>query len=155
MKKNTLTNEQDQFLVAARVVARGLGVNGRALTFIIGELSACELLGLVWSPQDGYDAMKGKTKYQIKARKNWTEANEEKPWWTEHKADRNGTMGRFGKEDDYSGMDRAVYVELDKDFEVWEIWEASISKIEEAESNIKRGLKVGKFKSFGKRSYKR
>ncbi len=68
-----LTKLQLQLLGDLKQVAQSLGEEGKCLTDLIGELSACRCLNLKWKPSDGYDAV---TKHgelvQIKSRKSWT-----------------------------------------------------------------------------------
>ena len=132
-----------------------MGRNGRALTGVIGELSACENLGLTWEPTDGYDAVDGSgKKYQIKTRKNWTVANKEKNWWKDHKADPAGRMGRFEGRGNYD-FDAGIYVELDDDWEVWGIWECEKSILKKLEKGNNRGLHVKKLVEGDLRRYGR
>ena len=93
--------------------------------------------GLKWKPTDGYDAVdrSEKVKYQIKTRKNWTEANKEKKWWNCCKADPACRMGRFQGKGNYD-FDKGIYVELDDDFEVWGIWELKKSTFYTADTGF-------------------
>ena len=147
MAEDRLTNYQKSFLDSAKKVAVEMKKNGRVLTGVIGELSACEKLGLLWDPQDGYDAVDGTGKsYQIKTRKNWTKANKKKKWWDCHKVDQAGRMGRFEGKTNYA-FDTGIYVELDDKFEVWEIWELEKSKVKELEERHNHGLHIKTFKT--------
>ena len=156
MPQDLLTKPQRNFLTSAKEVAIQMGKNGRALTGVIGELSACEKLGLKWEPTDGHDARKGRKTYQIKTRKNWTCANKAKGWWKEHKADPNGRMGRFEGKQKYK-FSVGIYVELDDDFEVWGIWKCKKSLLKQRESapNLKGkiGLKLKEVKDLGDQVY--
>ena len=155
MPQDLLTKPQRNFLTSAKEVAIQMGKNGRALTGVIGELSACEKLGLKWEPTDGYDAVDGSgKKYQIKTRKNWTVANKEKNWWKYHKADPASRMGRFEGRRNYD-FDAGIYVELDDDWEVWGIWECEKSVLKELEKGNSRGLHVKKVVEGGLRRYAR
>ena len=60
-----LTQAQERLLQAAREAAR-------ELTALIGELAACQKMDLTWEPSDGYDAKRGKRRFQIKTRKSWS-----------------------------------------------------------------------------------
>ena len=51
-----LSNNQKRLLSYLKQAALELGEEGRTLTPLIGELSACKLLGLRWKPGVGYDA---------------------------------------------------------------------------------------------------
>ena len=155
MPQDLLTKPQRNFLTSAKEVAIQMGKNGRALTGVIGELSACEKLGLKWEPTDGYDAVDGSgKKYQIKTRKNWTVANKEKNWWKYPKADPASRMGRFEGRRNYD-FDAGIYVELDDDWEVWGIWECEKSVLKELEKGNSRGLHVKKVVEGGLRRYAR
>ncbi len=67
-----LTKLQLQLLSDLKQVAQSLGEEGRCLTDLIGELSACRYLNLKWKPSDGYDAVsKNGELVQIKTRKSW------------------------------------------------------------------------------------
>ena len=156
MPEDLLTCYQKEFLASAKEVAIQMGKNGRALTGVIGELSACEKLGLKWKPTDGYDAVDGSgtIRYQIKTRKNWTAANKEKKWWNCYKADPAGRMGRFQGKGNYD-FDMGIYVELDDDFEVWGIWELKKSALKKLEKGNSYGLHVKKVTEDGLRRYTR
>ena len=52
-----LTKLQLQLLDNLKKVAQDLGEEGKCLTDLIGELSACRCLNLKWKPSDGYDAL--------------------------------------------------------------------------------------------------
>ena len=146
MPQDLLTKPQRNFLTSAKEVAIQMGRNGRALTGVIGELSACEKLGLKWEPTDGYDAVDGSgKKYQIKTRKNW---------WKYNKADPAGRMGRFKGRRNYD-FDAGIYVELDDDWEVWGIWECEKSVLKELEKGNSRGLHVRKVVEHGLLRYAR
>ena len=155
MPDDSLTTTQREFLASAKEVAIQMGENGRALTGVIGELSCCDKLGLTWEPGDGYDAKDpaGKT-YQIKTRKNWTQANKDKHWWEDHKVDQNGRMGRFQGKKNYA-FHFGIYVELDEDWEVWEIWLCKRSILKKQEEGNKLGLKPKQVVEVGQRRYTR
>ena len=71
-----LTGAQKRLLEAAKEAANDLGdsgkYRGRELSSLIGELSACEKLGMSWQPSPGYDAKCGESLVQIKTRKSWS-----------------------------------------------------------------------------------
>ena len=159
MPEDLLTDYQKEFLASAKKVAiqmGEMGKNGGAPTGVIGELSACERLGLKWEPTDGYDAVDGSgtIRYQIKTRKNWTEANKKKKWWNCHKVDPAGRMGRFEGRGNYD-FDIGIYVELDDDFEVWGIWECEKLVLKKLEKGNGLGLHVKKVTERGLRRYSR
>lgn len=124
-----LTRPQKELLGLLRQVALELGENGRALTSLIGELSACELLGLNWQPSQGFDATRpGGGRVQIKSRKSWTTE-------TVNPA---GRLGRFVKKGEYD-FDQGIFVELDDRYEVVKIWELNAGQIRELESKEPKG----------------
>lgn len=132
-----LTRNQEQLLNLLKQVALELGENGRALTSLIGELSACKLLDLSWRPSPGYDALApDRRRFQIKARKSWS-TDEVNP---------HGRLGKFGKKGKYD-FDHGLFVELNKDFEVRRIWQLARDAIVDLETGESggRGLHVGTF----------
>ena len=136
----SLSNNQKRLLSYLKQVALELGEEGRTLTQLIGELSACKLLGLKWKPSTGYDALGSKGKrFQIKTRKSWS-TEEVNP---------KGRVGRFGKKDRYD-FDQGILVELGKGFEVTQIWQASREAIMdlEAKKTKGRGLHVYEMRQF-------
>jgi len=138
-----LTKPQLQLLENLKRVAKGLGDEGRCLTDLIGELSVCQSLNLIWKPSAGYDAVaKNGELVQIKSRKSWTTAN----------VNPSGRLGKFGRKAGYP-FDKGVYVELGQDFEVSGIWEMGVKTIKklEIEESGGRPLHVGTFKSKARR----
>ncbi len=134
-----LTKSELQLLDITRKVAWGLGKEGRRLTDLIGELSACRYLNLKWKPSDGYDAIaKNGERVQIKSRKSWTTVT----------VNPSGRLGKFGRKAGYK-FDKGVYIELDQHFEVAGIWEMNVDEIQELESKLPGGkpLHVGTFRS--------
>jgi len=135
-----LSNNQKRLLRYLKRVALELGAEGKTLTSLIGELSACELLGLRWEPSVGYDALRPKGKrFQIKTRKSWS-TEEINP---------KGRVGRFGNKGRYD-FDQGIFVELGKSFEVTQIWQASREAIIELEAKktAGRGLHVHEMRQF-------
>jgi hypothetical protein len=131
-----LTQVQKRLLEAAREAAVELGDRGRALTSLIGELSACEKANLTWELSDGYDAVSGQDRFQIKSRKSWSTP----------KVNPAGRLGRFGRKKGYP-FDVGIYVALDDEFNVVGIWKMGVSSLkalEDAES-ANRGLHVDTF----------
>ena len=140
-----LTKSQLQLLDILRKVARGLGEEGRCLTDLIGELSACRYLNLKWEPSDGYDAIaKNGERVQIKSRKSWTTVI----------VNPSGRLGKFGRKAGYK-FDKGVYIELDQRFQVSGIWEMDVDEIKELENKLPSGkpLHVGTFRSKARRVY--
>ena len=137
-----LTKAQEKLLQSLRDTARELGDRGKALTALIGELSACQEADLVWEPSDGYDARKGDLRVQIKTRKSWS---------TEGVNPR-GRLGKFGREAGYP-FDIAVYAELDDDFNVAGIWHMGVDEVRALEEKERggRSLHVHTFKSHAER----
>lgn len=133
-----LTNNQKQLLETAKKAALELGENGKALTDLIGELCLCDCLNMKWQPSDGYDAIAQNARVQIKTRKSWST----------YGVNPSGRLGRFGRKAGYL-FDRAIYVELDQQFEIAGIWEIDPGQIKELESMEKgsRGIHVSKFKT--------
>lgn len=132
-----LTQAQERLLQAARRAAKELGLGGRELTPLIGELTACQKMDLMWEPSDGYDARSGEFRVQIKARKSWT-TPEVNPA---------GRLGRFGRNKGYL-FDVAMYIELDDNFNTAGLWRMGVDQVEaleEAEA-AKRGLHVRTFR---------
>ena len=87
-----LTKAQELLLQAAREAATELDTNelgsrGRELTALIGELTACQRMDLVWEPSNGHDACSGDDRVQIKTRKSWTTP----------KVNPSGRLGRFAE----------------------------------------------------------
>ncbi len=125
----SLSSNQDQLLISLKLVALEVGDSGRALTPVVGELSACKLLNLVWQPSTGFDAIgPSGEKFQIKSRKSWT-TEEVNPI---------GRMGRFGKKGEYS-FDKGILVELNDAFDVSRIWQCDREQIELVESKEAKG----------------
>ena len=140
-----LTKLQLQLLSDLKQVAQSLGEEGRCLTDLIGELSACRYLNLKWKPSDGYDAVsKNGELVQIKTRKSWTTTS----------VNPSGRLGKFGRKAGYR-FDRGVYVELEQHFEISGIWEMDTETIRKLESKESAGkpLHVGTFRSKGQRLY--
>lgn len=135
-----LNNNQKRLLHYLKQVALELGYEGKTLTPLIGELSACKLLGLKWEPSVGYDALGSEgRRFQIKTRKSWS---------TE-KVNSKGRVGRFGNKGRYD-FDQGIFVELGKGFEVTQIWQASREEIMylEAKKIEGRGLHVHEMRHF-------
>ena len=106
--------------------------NGRELTSLIGELSVCKIMGLVWEPSTGYDVKNGADTYQIKTRKSWTTEG----------VNRAGRLGRFGTKQGYC-FTVGIHVELDRNFEVANFWKFNKAEPENLEDpNSARGLHV-------------
>lgn len=125
----SLSPNQDQLLISLKQVALEVGDRGRALTALIGELSACKLLNLVWQPSTGFDAIgPNSEKVQIKSRK---------PWKTEE-VNRRARVGRFGKKGEYN-FDKGILVELNNVFDVSRIWQCDREQIELVESKEAKG----------------
>jgi len=125
----SLSPNQDQLLIALKQVALEVGDRGRALTALVGELSACKLLNLVWQPSTGFDAIgPNGEKFQIKSRKSWT-TEEVNPL---------GRMGRFGKKGEYN-FDKGILVELNDSYDVSRIWQCDRDQIERVESKEAKG----------------
>ncbi len=116
-----------------------MGENGKCLTDLIGELSACQNQNLTWKPSDGYDAVsKDGNSIQIKTRKSWTSEG----------VNPSGRLGRFGRKAGYQ-FRKGLYNELDQSFEIFGIWEMDVNSIIALESKEpgQRGLHVRAFKS--------
>ncbi len=138
-----VTELQAQLLDNLKKVAQDLGKEGRCLTYLIGELSACQHLDLTWKPSDSYDAVTESGELiQIKSRKSWTTAS----------VNPSGRLGKFGRKTGYK-FDRGVYIELEQHFEMSGIWEMDVSEIEDLENELPGGkaLHVGTFRSKGRR----
>ena len=156
MPKDGLDEVQKRFLDFAKKVAMKMGENGKSLTGVIGELSACEKLGLSWEPQDGWDAERNNHTYQIKTRKNQKKDNPKENWWKQnkHRVDPNGRMGRFEGNTKWC-FNTGLYVELDEEFEVWGIWELDKSGVEKLEKNHDLGLRISAFKKAARIVYQK
>ena len=136
-----LTKLQERLLETAREAARELdskelGSRGRELTALIGELTACQRMNLVWEPADGYDAKSGDRCFQIKTRKSWSTLE----------VNPRGRLGRFGRKKGYL-FDVGLYVALDNEFDVDGIWTMQVEELkslEDAEAG-KRALHVSTF----------
>ena len=142
-----LTKLQLQLLDISKKTALELGENGKCLTDLIGELSACHRFDLTWKPSDGYDAIaKNAERVQIKSRKSWT-ADSVNP---------SGRLGKFGRKAGYK-FEKGWYVELDQSFDVSGIWEmdADAIKMLESKEARQRGLHVSTFRSRAKRIWPR
>ena len=140
-----LSDNQERLLRYLKKVALEIGEAGRSLTDIIGELSACKLLGLTWQPSQGYDALGSREeRIQIKTRKSWS---------TEEVNPR-GSVGRFGRKGKYD-FDRGIYVELNKNFEVKQIWQLPKKEIMalEAKKTKGKGLHVYECRNLGDTIY--
>ena len=134
-----LSDNQERLLRYLKKVALEIGEAGCSLTYIIGELSACKLLGLTWQPSQGYDALgPSDERCQIKTRKSWSTKG----------VNPQGRMGRFGKKGKYS-FDEGIYVELDNAFEVSHIYQLPRQTIQELEAKEPsgRGLHIRTFTS--------
>jgi len=65
-----LTEVQKRLLDVTRLAANELGSDGgRELVSLIGKLTVCEELDLIWEPSKGYDAKTDNERVQIKTRK--------------------------------------------------------------------------------------
>jgi hypothetical protein len=114
-----LTRQQIIFLKELKKTAVSLGNEGKCLTFLIGELSACQYLNMKWKPSDSYDAITKKGELvQIKTRKAWSTL----------RVNPSGRLGKFGRKVGYQ-FDKGIYIELDNNFEVCGIWEMTVAKI--------------------------
>ena len=143
----SLSPNQDQLLILLKRVALEAGERGRALTALVGELSACKLLNLVWQPSTGFDAIgPNGERFQMKSRKSWT---------TEEVNPR-GRMGRFGKKGEYN-FDKGILVELNATFDVSRIWQCDKEQVELVESKEAkgRGLHVYTFQQAATEVYPR
>ena len=97
-----LTRQQIVFLKELKKIALSLGNEGKCLTFLIGELSACQYLNMKWKPSDGYDAISSRRELvQIKTRKSWST----------NQVNGSGRLGKFGRKAGYK-FDKGIYVEL-------------------------------------------
>lgn len=140
-----LTDSQEKLLRHLTKAALEIGEGGRALTPLIGELSACRLLGLTWEPTTGFDARDTRGKrFQIKTRKSWTTAE----------VNPSGRVGRFGRKDRYQ-FDYGILVELNDHFGVKQVWRLTKKRIMELEAQKTkgRGLHVSEVRSMGKKVY--
>jgi len=140
-----LTKTQFNLLTDLRLAAREqlknqsltgkeLSTIGRSFSGLIGELSACEALGLQWCPSDGYDARGGEIRYQIKTRRRSVP----------QKAIKKGRTGKFGG-DEY---DFALLVELDYEFEtkgIYKLPRDEVTRLQNKEGAGK-GIHVAAFK---------
>lgn len=132
---------------------RKWGLMGKALTGLIGELSACridpERRKLKWEPSVRYDCIdRDGHKYEIKTRRDSQGRKEVNP---------RGTIGRYGKRDKYI-FDVGLYVELSTDYEVTRIYKMSIDLVSKLEAQSKRKDKcitVGNFRAKAKLIYPR
>ena len=133
-----LSQAQRKLLEASVEAARELGERGKALTGLIGELSACQDQHLTWEPSNGYDAKRGDLRVQIKTARSPTAGY---------------TMGWFGrKKKTVYLFDEAVYVELDANFNVAGIWHmdgGDVEQLERSESST-WGVRIKRFKSVAK-----
>lgn len=135
----SLTTNQEQLLYYLKQVALEIGESGRSLTSLIGELSACTVLNLIWQPREGYDALTtSDERIQIKTRKSWST----------QQVNPRGRLGRFGKKGRYE-FDEGIFVELDNNFEVSHIYLLPRQKIQELETkeSTGRGLHISTFTS--------
>ena len=136
-----ITKQQIIFLKELKKTAISLENEGKCLTFLIGELSACDYLNMKWKPSDGYDAISKKGELvQIKTRKSWST----------QQVNGSGRLGKFGRKNGYQ-FHKGVYIELDHDFEVSGIWEMSVAKIRNLENKVPNGkaLHVSDFRNNG------
>jgi hypothetical protein len=134
-----LTQAQKRLLESARSAANELDSDGgRELVPLIGELTACEKLDLTWEPSKGYDAKADQERVQIKTRKSWS-TPEVNP---------RGRLGRFGRKEDYF-FDVAVYVELDDDFNLANLWRMGRDEVRalEGRESANRALHVSTFRN--------
>lgn len=117
----------------------GSGTVG-ALSGIIGELTACDGLRADWRPNDGFDAIaKSGWRIQIKTRRR-RRGRDKSPRMGVFKPTRNGAY-QFSV---------GWYVELDEDFNLVGIWQASKKTILKLQKNTNKGLPVRKFKKEAK-----
>jgi hypothetical protein len=139
-----LTPIQTEFLDKAKHVALQIGNKGKALSGLIGELSACQILDLKWQPDDGFDAVDlHGHKFQVKTRKSWSTP----------KVTPRGRIGRFGRKAGYL-FDEGVLVELNRDFDVDAILQLNSNTIEDLERNEGgTGLHVSTFHKHGTQIY--
>lgn len=142
----SLSANQEQLLISLRKVALEAGDSGRALTSLIGELFACKILGLVWQPSQGFDAVGANgERFQIKSRKSWA---------TEQ-VKLSARLGRFGKKGEYN-FNTGLFVEFNSFWEVIGIWQVSREQIELLESKKEakgRGLHVRDFRQAASKVY--
>ncbi|MCH8308885.1 MAG: hypothetical protein IIB17_00135 [Chloroflexi bacterium] len=136
-----LSDNQEQFLTYAQILAREIGDSGKELTSIIGELWVCKLQDMTWKPTTGFDAVnQNKHKVQIKTRKSWSTSG----------VNPSGRVGRFGRKNKYL-FDIGIYVELDSDFNPYKIWSLTPTSLEKLESKEKngRGLHISTVRNSG------
>ncbi len=140
-----LSPTQKTFLKDLRIVANELGEDGKNLTSLIGELSACDLLDMKWEPSTGYDSVdKKNNKVEIKTRRDSKGGD----------VNKRGRMGKFGKRGKYR-FDYGLYVELDRQFEVKNIFKSSKKTLINLEQNEKqdRGLHISTFVKHAERIF--
>lgn len=141
--KMGLTPNQIKLLDLLRKVAMKMGEDGRELTGIIGELSACKIRKMKWNPGTGYDAIDKKGKrVEIKTRRDSKGED----------VDPNGTIGKYGKKGKYQ-FNYGLYLELGKDFEINSMYEVSITTLKQLENNRKGVARVGSMRKKADRLY--
>jgi hypothetical protein len=134
-----LTSIQNRLLSTSKSAARELGVNGHSLTGLIGILTACDFLDLIWQPTTDYEAICSiGTRVRIRSRR----------LPTTKRLIRDARMKSYGMRLGYE-FDWGVFVELDRNFEVVNIWarpKYSIMDLEDA-GEITRYVRVRQFTS--------
>jgi hypothetical protein len=132
-----LNDVQNAALEAIKCLARQLPIErGRALTGLIGELSACNLLRLNWNPSSGYDATdKYGNQVQIKARRD----SKGGP------INSVGTVGRFTN----FKFHYALYVELDTEFEPTRIYKIDSNLLRSLIKREDNAITVHNFRKHG------
>jgi len=133
-----LTAVQERALEAVKALARQLPQEkGRALTGLIGELSACNPLELTWDPSSGYDAIDRDGKHvQIKTRRD----------------SRGGAINSVGTVGKFTNFDfhYALYAELDAEFNLLSIYKIERDVLRSLIKRKDNALTVHDFRKNGK-----
>jgi hypothetical protein len=133
----TLTRAQRGILRYAKICAREMsGGTVGALSGIIGELTACDGRRADWRPNDGFDSIaRSGRRIQIKTRRRRRD-RDKSPRMGVFKPTKNGAYQ----------FCTGWYVELDENFNLVGIWQASKKTILKLQKNTNKGLSIGKFK---------
>jgi len=133
-----LTDVQKRALEAIQALARRLPQEkGRALTGLIGELSACKALNLKWDPSSGYDAVDKNGKHvQIKTRRD----------------SKGGEINKVGTVGGFTNFDfhYALYAELDAKFDLLSIYKIDMDVLPSLITRKDNALTVSAWRKNGK-----
>jgi hypothetical protein len=132
-----LTPTQKLLLEESKLSACEMGDQGRSLTHLVGVLAVCDYLNLEWLSTDVHDAVSSSgERIRIKAIR----------MQGAHSKARSGRMNKFGRRSGYN-FDMGVFVALDRNYDVVQVWVRNSKSIEglESSSALDRPVRIRRF----------